>query len=50
MLSDYLKHDAESVHTFIKELIPKLKELINGIDAIHFFSDGGPAHYKKEQI
>jgi hypothetical protein len=48
VLSDYLKHDAESVHTFIKELIPKLKELIIGIDAIHFFSDGGPAHYKNK--
>ncbi|EFX73443.1 hypothetical protein DAPPUDRAFT_109754 [Daphnia pulex] len=30
------------------ELIPKLKELIIGIDAIHFFSDGGPAHYKNK--
>ena len=48
VLSDYLKHDAESVHTFIKELIPKLKDLIQGLEKIHIFSDGGPAHYKNK--
>lgn len=48
VLTEYLKHDAESVHTFIRELIPQLKELIPGLEKMHIFSDGGPAHYKNK--
>ena len=48
VLSDYNKHSAEAVHTFIQKLIPELKQLIPELETVHFFSDGGPAHYKNK--
>jgi hypothetical protein len=41
-----LTHDAQSVHAFIQDLVPKLKNLSSMIRTLLFFSDGGPAYYK----
>lgn len=45
-ISDYLNHDAQSVHSFIQALVPKIRDLSRLIRKFLFFSDGGPAHYK----
>ena len=48
VLSDYLKHNAQSVHSFLCALIPKLKVLVCNLKKIRFFSDGAGAHYKNK--
>ena len=46
MISDCLKHDTIAVHVYLKKLIEYLKEILENITYIHYFSDGSTAQYK----
>jgi hypothetical protein len=46
-ISDYLNHDAQSVHAFIQMLVPKIQDFSRLIWKFLFFSYDGAARYKK---
>lgn len=46
IISDYLSHNAIAVYIFIRTVIQFLKSTVQGIEHIHYFSDGSVAQYK----
>ena len=46
VISDRLKHDTITVYSFMKVIIPYLKESYSQIEKIHYFSDGAASQYK----
>ena len=45
-ISDSLKHDQTAVHCFVAKVIPLMKQKVNNIKIIHYYSDGAPSQYK----
>lgn len=46
VVSDYLKHNIETVYAFQKKLVQHAKENVPGLKIIHYFSDGATSQYK----
>ena len=46
VISNHLKHDTVTVYSFLKVIIPYLKESHSQIEKIHYFSDGAASQYK----
>ena len=46
ILSNSMDHNHVAVHSFLKELLPKVKSLVSELKHIHYFSDGSAAQYK----
>lgn len=44
ILSNSMDHNHVAVHSFLKELLPKVKSLVPELKHIHYFSDGSAAH------
>ena len=47
VISDSLKHDQTAVHCFLTKVITLVKQKVNNIKIIHYYSDGAPSQYKK---
>ena len=45
-ISDCLKHDQTAVHCFLTKVITLMKQKVNNIKIIHYYSDGAPSQYK----
>ena len=46
VISDCLKHDQTAVHCFLTKVITLMKQKVNNIKIIHYYSDGAPSQYK----
>ena len=46
VVSDYMKHDATTVHVFISVIIAQLRKLIPDLSLVKYFSDGASSQYK----
>ena len=46
VISDCLKHDQTAVHCFLTKVITLMKQKVNNIKIIHYYSDGAPFQYK----
>ena len=46
MLSDCTKHDAVTVHVFLKKLVSEVKKIHAGLERVRYFSDGCAGQYK----
>lgn len=50
MISECIKHDTNGVHLFIDKLIKFLKEKLDKLNKIYYFTDGCAAQYKNKKI
>ena len=46
IISDCLKHDQTAVHCFLTKVVTLMKQKVNNIKIIHYYSDGAPSQYK----
>ena len=46
VISDCLKCDQTAVHCFLTKVITLMKQKVNTIKIIHYYSDGAPSQYK----
>ena len=46
VISDCFKHDQITVHCFLTKVITLMKQKVNNIKIIHYYSDGAPSQYK----
>ena len=46
VISDCLKHDQTAVHCFLSKVITLMKQKVNNIKIIHYYSDGAPSNIK----
>ncbi len=46
IISDCLKHDTVAVHTFLKQVLPHVRNLLPTLKKVIYFSDGSAAQYK----
>ena len=46
VISDCLKHDTITVHRFLQDVLPHLKDRCPQIKKVHYFSDGAASQYK----
>lgn len=49
MISDCMKHDTTTVHAFISQLVPFIKEQLPGKHKLIYFSDGAASQYKNHK-
>ena len=50
IISDCLKHNANTVYAFISEVMPLIKKEFPNLDLLYYFSDGAPSQYKNYNI
>jgi hypothetical protein len=46
LISDAMKHNTSTVHTFLKEVLPIIQAEVPGLSHVHYFSDGAASQYK----
>ena len=46
VIPDCLKHNQTAVHCFLTKVITPMKQKVNNIKTIHYYSDGAPSQYK----
>ena len=49
-ISDELGHTCSTVYAFLKDLVPRLKELIPELSCIHYLSDSPTSQYRNKSI
>ena len=49
VISDCLKHDTASVHTFLSHVIPYVRSICTSLTKVIYFSDGAASQYKNHK-
>ena len=49
-ISDELGHTCSTVYAFLKDLVPRLRELIPELSCIHYLSDSPTSQYRNKSI
>lgn len=50
VVSDELSHSAITVHGILEKMIPKLKEIDEDVEMIHYWTDGPTSQYRNKQV
>lgn len=50
IVSDHIKHNAQTVLTFIKSVLPEIKRITGKCDKIYYWTDGPSSQYKNRTI